>query len=74
MNQNYERVMGHSPLEEFVDPRRKKICLLDDNFFGHPAWEGMLQELKDTGKPFQFRQGLDERLLDDRKCGALFSS
>ena len=66
--------MGHSPLEEFVDPRRKKICLLDDNFFGHPAWEGMLQELKDTGKPFQFRQGLDERLLDDRKCGALFSS
>ena len=74
VNQNYDRVMGHSPLGEFVDPQRKKICLLDDNFFGHPAWEGMLRELKDTGKPFQFRQGLDERLLDDRKCRALFSS
>lgn len=74
VNQNYDRVQMHSPLEEFLDPGRKKICLLDDNFFGHPKWEGMLDALKKTGKPFQFRQGLDERLLDDRKCAALFSS
>lgn len=74
VNQNYDRVQMHSLLEEFVDPGRKKICLLDDNFFGHPNWEGMLDALKKTGKPFQFRQGLDERLLDDRKCAALFSS
>lgn len=74
VNKNYDRVYTHSPVEEFMEPERKKICLLDDNFFGNPDWEAMLQELKDTKKPFQFRQGLDERLLDDRKCQALFSS
>lgn len=74
VNKNYDRVYPHSPVEEFMDPERKKICLLDDNFFGSTDWEVMLQTLKDTGKPFQFRQGLDERLLDDRKCQALFSS
>lgn len=73
VNQNYDRVCIHSPLMEFMEQERKKICLLDDNFFGHPEWEWMLKELKDTGKPFQFRQGLDERLLDDRKCRELFS-
>nr|WP_308625796.1 hypothetical protein [uncultured Eisenbergiella sp.] len=28
--------------------------------------------MKAVNKPFQFRQGLDERLLDDRECAALF--
>ncbi len=73
VNRNYDKVYMHSPLEEFLDTERKKICLLDDNFLGHPKWEEMLQELKAVNKPFQFRQGLDERLLDDRKCAALFS-
>lgn len=74
VNQNYDRVCIHSPLTEFQDSARKKICLLDDNFFGHTEWERLLEELKDTCKPFQFRQGLDERLLDERKCRELFSS
>ena len=34
VNQKYDHVFRHSPLEEFYDPRRKKICLLDDNVFG----------------------------------------
>lgn len=72
VNRNYDRVSIHSPLSEFMDPERKKICLLDDNFLGHPEWKRMLKELKDTGKPFQFRQGLDERLLDEEKCRELF--
>lgn len=74
VNKNYDRVCIHSPLEEFLDPERKKICLLDDNFLGHPRWKEMLDALKRTGKPFQFRQGLDERLLDDVRCRELFSS
>lgn len=74
VNKNYDRVCMHSPLEEFLDPGRKKICLLDDNFLGHPRWKEMLDALKRTGKPFQFRQGLDERLLDDEKCRELFSA
>lgn len=74
VNQNYDRVQQHSPLAEFVDPSRKKICLLDDNFLGHPQWKEMLTLLQDTGKPFQFKQGLDERLLTDEKCELLFKS
>ena len=74
VNQKYDHVFKHSPLEEFYDPNRKKICLLDDNFLGCPNWKEMLQELIDTGKPFKFKQGLDERLLNDEKCEMLFKS
>lgn len=74
VNQNYNKVSKHSPLEEFLDPERKKICLLDDNFLGHPSWKEMLLELQATRKPFQFKQGLDERILTDEKCELLFAS
>ena len=74
VNKNYKRVEVHSPLSEFVDPTRKKICLLDDNFFGCPKWKDILDELQATGKPFQFKQGLDERLLTAEKCEMLFKS
>lgn len=74
VNQNYDRVYVHSALSEFVDDSRKKICLLDDNFLGGPSWRDMLLELRNTGKPFQFKQGLDERLLTPEKCELLFGS
>lgn len=73
VNQNYDRALCHSPLTELVDASRKKICLLDDNFFACADWKRMLRELKQTGKPFQFKQGLDERLLTPERCGELFS-
>lgn len=74
VNKNYDRVATHSPLSEFLDTARPKICLLDDNFFGSPNWKVLLSELQQTGKPFQFKQGLDERLLTNEKCALLFSS
>lgn len=74
VNQNYDRVYSHSPLSEFLDTTRPKICLLDDNFLGSPRWKDLLLELQQTGKPFQFKQGLDERLLTDEKCALLFAS
>ena len=74
VNKNYKRVNIHSPLSEFVDTSRKKICLLDDNFLGCPHWKEMLLELQSTNKPFQFKQGLDERILTDEKCEILFKS
>lgn len=74
VNQKYDRVFTHSPLKEFYDPNRKKICLLDDNFFGYANWKPALQELIDTGRSFKFKQGLDERLLTDEKCQMLFNS
>ena len=74
VNQKYDRVVEHSPLIEFYNPDRKKICLLDDNFFGCPNWKNLLQCLIDTGRKFVFKQGLDERLLTDDKCKMLFSA
>lgn len=74
VNKNYNQVVEHSPLNEFYDPSRKKICLLDDNFFGCLKWKNMLLELQSTNRYFQFKQGLDERLLTDEKCKILFNS
>lgn len=74
VNQKYNHVFCHSPLTEFFDSTRKKICLLDDNFFGCGQWRPLLEELISTGKPFKFKQGLDERILTDEKCKLLFSA
>ena len=74
VNRNYDRVKMHSPLSEFMDLERKKICLLDDNFLGCPDWKTLLTELRETGLSFQFKQGLDERLLTEEICEMLFSS
>lgn len=74
VNQKYNKVFEHSPLDEFLDLSKPKICLLDDNFLGCPNWKELLQQLKATGKPFKFKQGLDERLLTDDKCIEIFNS
>ncbi len=67
VNRRSDKVVKHSPLAEFLDKSRPKICLLDDNFFGFDDWQQDLQELIDTGKPFTFKQGLDVRLLDGQR-------
>lgn len=74
VNQKYDHVFRHSPLEEFYDPSREKVCLLDDNVLGCLEWKSILEELVALGKPFKFKQGLDERLLTDEKCKLLFSA
>ncbi len=74
VNRNYSSVQKHSPLSEFLDDSRKKICLLDDNVLGCRDWEQILKELQASGKRFQFKQGLDIRLLDEKKCEVLFHS
>lgn len=72
VNKKYNLVIRASPLEEFFDPSREKICLLDDNFFGYGGWKPLLQQLLDTHRVVRFHQGLDERLLTDEKCEMLF--
>ena len=74
VNQKYRRVFVHSPLAEFYDPSRRKICLLDDNFLGFSGWRSLLEELQATERKFKFNQGLDERLLTDEICRVLFAS
>lgn len=67
VNRNYKGVEAASPLEEFMDESRPKLCFLDDNFFGFSNWGGLIERVASTGKRFQFKQGLDERLLTERK-------
>lgn len=75
VNKKYDCVFqGAGSLNEFYDPERKKICLLDDNFFGYSKWRECLELILETGKKFKFKQGLDERLLTDEKCRIIFNS
>lgn len=66
VNRNYKQCVTHSNIKEFYDEKRPKICFLDDNFFANPNWYNIIQEVKEIGKPFQFKQGLDERLLTSK--------
>lgn len=71
VNKNYTKVEKHSPLSEFYDASKKKICLLDDNVLGCKEWKSIFEELIATNKPFQFKQGMDERILTEEKCNIL---
>jgi radical SAM superfamily enzyme YgiQ (UPF0313 family) len=68
VNNKYDRVVIHSPLNEFLDEKRPYINLWDDNFLAFKDWKKVLNELSETGKPFQFRQGLDIRLMTEEKA------
>lgn len=71
VNRNSEYVTLHSNIVDWVDKDRKKICLLDDNVLGAKQWQWVLEKLIKIGKPFQFKQGLDERLLTHEKLECL---
>ena len=71
VNKKYDRAFAHSPVKEFYDPARPYIYLWDDNFLAFSGWESILDDLEATGKPFQFRQGLDIRLMTDKKAKRL---
>lgn len=71
VNRKYDKVRPHSPISEFIDPNRPKIALWDDNILGYAQWETIINELKATGKPFCFRQGMDIRLMSDKKAKVL---
>lgn len=74
VNKNYKRVFKHSPIEEFLDKNRKYICLLDDNVLGYSGWKEIFEELNATNKKFQFKQGMDERILSEDKIKMILSS
>lgn len=67
VNKNRKTCDRHSPIEEFMDEDRPKLCFLDDNFFACKDWRQIIETIKETGKKFQFKQGLDERLLTEEK-------
>jgi hypothetical protein len=71
VNKKYDRVMIHSPIEEFVDETRPYICLLDDNILAYGQWENVVDNLKLSKKYFQFKQGMDIRLMTEKKAEKL---
>ena len=62
------RSIKHSPVSEFFDKSRKRIYLWDDNILACKDWELILDELESTGRAFQFRQGMDIRLMSEKKA------
>ena len=71
VNKKYDHVFRHAPVSEFLEESRPYIYLWDDNVLAYPKWEEVIDELIATGKPFQFRQGLDVRLLSEKKAKKL---
>ena len=74
VNKKYDRVEFHSDINEWLNTERKNIYLLDDNIFGYAKWKEVFEQLRATGKPFQFKQGLDLRLLNEEKAKILSES
>ena len=71
VNRKYNNALFHSHISEWLDLERKGIYLWDDNIFAFSGWREVFEELEKTGKPFQFRQGLDIRLLTAEKATVL---
>lgn len=79
VNKLENKIYRYSELEWFLDQEldengklvRPYIYLWDDNFLAAPKdiWQPMLQSLIDSKRPFQFRQGLDERILAESEYG-----
>jgi hypothetical protein len=67
INRNCRKAVAASPLREFYSSEKKKVCLLDDNILAYKDCETLLANLSKTcerdGKFFEFKQGLDIRLL-----------
>ncbi len=74
VNKKYDHTFRHSPVREFFDENRPFIYLWDDNILAFPEWESVLDEIEATGRPFQFRQGIDLRLMTDRKAKRFVNS
>lgn len=68
VNKKYDNVKRHSPVNEFFDQDRPYIYLWDDNILAYPNWEEILDSIESTERQFQFRQGLDLRLMTNKKA------
>ena len=73
VNRLLNRVVAWSPVSEFHDESRKNIYLWDDNIMAAPPkiFAKVMEDLRSTGKPFQFRQGMDIRLMTPQKAQLL---
>lgn len=69
--QNEKKVILHSPIDEFYDPRRKKVYLLDDNILASKDCMPIIKELVDKKIKFRYAQGMDIRLINKERAELL---
>ena len=74
VNKKYSKVSLHSPIKEFIDDRNYYVSLWDDNILGYPHWREIWAELEASGKKFEFKQGMDFRLLTEEKIKIITDS
>lgn len=74
VNKNSNKVILHSPIDEFHDLEKKKLALLDDNVLGLSNRElfKIFDKLIEINKPIQYRQGMDIRLLTEERIKRIF--
>lgn len=58
-------------INEFLHPDHKRLLLLDNNLLASPKWDFTLNELVESGVSVDYNQGLDIRLVDEKKAGLL---
>ncbi len=83
VNKLENKVVKYSEIDWFLDNEKDEngkllrpyIYLWDDNFLAseREIWEPMLDALIATKRPFQFRQGLDERILAESEDGPIIA-
>ena len=71
VNQNSRSSVLWSPLEEFVSRDLAYICLNDDNILANRRCLDIFDKLDATGKRWYYKQGLDERLLNESRAKRL---
>ncbi len=53
-------------ISNLVHPRHRRIIFWDNNILASPFWQDIFAELAELGKPVDFNQGLDARLLTEK--------
>lgn len=55
------------------DPWPRELLLLDNDFFGQPAWRERIAEIRDGGFKVSFNQGINCRCITDEAAEAIAS-
>lgn len=69
------RVRGESTIADIWrgDPWPRELVLLDNDFFGQPAWRDRIAEIRDGKFKVSFTQGINARCLTDEAAEAIAS-
>lgn len=65
VNRNLNKVIEWSPIDEFFDDSNKIISLWDDNILGYKDRVKVIESVIAKGKPYEYKQGMDIRLINE---------